>query len=64
VNTLSCAGGAAQLGGSGRDNSGSSVTFVVRVVDNGARGDTLAVSWPGYTASGVVTSGGIKVRGR
>jgi hypothetical protein len=62
VNTLSCDGGTAQLSGSGRDNGGSIVAFVVTVHDNGGRGDTLSISWPGYAASGVVSSGGIWVR--
>ena len=53
----------ATIRGSGRTEAGATVPFSIDVADLSADGrqDTLAITWPGYTASAVLTSGNLFV---
>ena len=60
---MSCTGSSATINGEGTSN-GHSVTFTVRVVDNGESGssDVFTISLSdGYSRSGTLTSGNVQV---
>jgi hypothetical protein len=61
IEKLTCDGRRATIEGHGFAHH-KAVRFVIDVENNGSRGDTFAIQWPGYSAAGLLKGGNLLVR--
>lgn len=63
ISSYLVSGARATIRGTGRTETGATALFTIDIADLSADGrqDTFAITWPGYTASAVLTSGNLFV---